>query len=86
MASVLRFRTVWGISPGNHYENWAKWFPTLKAKGYGKFSAKRNHPDTLSLTSLCALSAGVEVDFTDLSDLPSIRRLADEAGLEISVL
>ncbi|CAI7615992.1 unnamed protein product [Penicillium bialowiezense] len=64
MASVLRFRTVWGISPGKNYEDWAKWFPTLKAQGY----------------------AGVEVDFMDFSDLPSIRRLADEAGLEISVL
>ncbi|CAG8229090.1 unnamed protein product [Penicillium salamii] len=64
MASVLRFRTVWGISPGTNYENWAKWFPTLKKQGY----------------------AGVEVDFTDLEDLPTIRRIADDAGLEISVL
>lgn len=30
--------------------------------------------------------AGVEVDFTDLEDLPTIRRIADNAGLEISVL
>ncbi|CAG7917827.1 unnamed protein product [Penicillium olsonii] len=35
MASVLRFRTVWGIAPGPNYEHWAQWFPTLKAQGYG---------------------------------------------------
>jgi len=34
MASVLRFRSVWGVDPGNNYENWDKWFPTLKAQGY----------------------------------------------------
>ncbi|KAH7144214.1 hypothetical protein B0J13DRAFT_607626 [Dactylonectria estremocensis] len=30
--------------------------------------------------------AGVEVDFTGLSDLPTIRKICDDAGLEISVL
>lgn len=35
MASVLRFRSIWGIDPGTNYEHWDKWFPTLKAQGYG---------------------------------------------------
>ncbi|KAJ5652628.1 hypothetical protein N7507_010054 [Penicillium longicatenatum] len=28
------FRTVWGIEPGTNLDNWAKWFPELKALGY----------------------------------------------------
>lgn len=34
MATVLRFRSVWGIETGDNYDNWDKWFPTLKAQGY----------------------------------------------------
>lgn len=44
----------------------------------------RDHSNMVSLTGWAL--AGVEVDFMDFSDLPSIRRLADEAELEISVL
>ncbi|KAJ5910374.1 hypothetical protein N7504_005017 [Penicillium tannophilum] len=31
---IDRFRTVWGIEPGINLDNWAKWFPELKALGY----------------------------------------------------
>ncbi|KAJ5798308.1 uncharacterized protein N7503_007604 [Penicillium pulvis] len=31
---IDRFRTVWGIEPGTNLDNWAKWFPELKALGY----------------------------------------------------
>lgn len=34
MASVLRFRSVWGIETGDNYENWDEWFPALKTQGY----------------------------------------------------
>ncbi|KAK1148103.1 hypothetical protein N8T08_010741 [Aspergillus melleus] len=34
MTSVLRFRSIWGVDAGVNYENWAKWFPGLKAQGY----------------------------------------------------
>ncbi|KAJ5161591.1 hypothetical protein N7492_006983 [Penicillium capsulatum] len=64
MPSVSRFRSIWGIPTGDNYENWAKWFPTLKAQGY----------------------VGVEIDFAPLTSLPTIRQIADSAGLEISVL
>lgn len=50
MASVLRFRTVWGISPGKNYEDWAKWFPTLKAQGYGKLSVKNSIKLSLTIS------------------------------------
>lgn len=33
---IDRFRTVWGIEPGTNLDNWAKWFPELKALGYSK--------------------------------------------------
>ncbi|KAJ5261366.1 hypothetical protein N7478_011961 [Penicillium angulare] len=31
---IDRFRTVWGVEAGPGLENWAKWFPELKAVGY----------------------------------------------------
>ncbi|KAJ5771972.1 hypothetical protein N7520_002501 [Penicillium odoratum] len=31
---IDRFRTTWGIEPGNNLENWAKWFQELKTLGY----------------------------------------------------
>ncbi|KAH8432844.1 sugar phosphate isomerase/epimerase family protein [Aspergillus melleus] len=34
MTSVLRFRSIWGVDAGVNYENWDKWFPSLKAQGY----------------------------------------------------
>lgn len=85
MASVLRFRSVWGIETGNNYENWDKWYPTLKAQGYcmSPFSFLSRFPQ-LTLSFYCL--AGVEVDFSGLSDLLTIRQLANKHGLEISVL
>jgi hypothetical protein len=32
---VLRLRTLWGIDPGKHMENWDKFFPELAQHGYG---------------------------------------------------
>ena len=32
--SVLRYRTVWGVDPGDNYQDWDEWFPSLKAQGY----------------------------------------------------
>ncbi|KAI9932353.1 hypothetical protein ASPWEDRAFT_182832 [Aspergillus wentii DTO 134E9] len=64
MSAVHRFRSVWGVAPGDNYSHWQQWFPTLKQQGY----------------------VGVEIDITGHTDLATIRRIADEAGLEISVL
>ncbi|KAJ6139787.1 hypothetical protein N7471_006273 [Penicillium samsonianum] len=31
---IDRFRSAWGIAPGPNMDNWAQWFPELKAQGY----------------------------------------------------
>jgi hypothetical protein len=35
MTEILRIRATWGVDGGKNYENFARWFPELKAKGYG---------------------------------------------------
>ncbi|TDZ32969.1 hypothetical protein C8035_v006123 [Colletotrichum spinosum] len=34
MPNISRFRTTWGVPPGDNFENWRKLFPELKEKGY----------------------------------------------------
>ncbi|OLN81506.1 hypothetical protein CCHL11_10303 [Colletotrichum chlorophyti] len=34
MARIARFRTTWGVPPGDKLANWIALFPELKAKGY----------------------------------------------------
>ncbi|KAF0318588.1 hypothetical protein GQ607_014139 [Colletotrichum asianum] len=34
MPNITRFRTTWGIPPGDNFATWRQLFPELKAKGY----------------------------------------------------
>lgn len=81
MPSVSRFRSIWGVPAGDNYENWAKWFPTLKAQGYGMILC-------IWLTSLSidSFSVGVEIDIAPFKSLAPIREICDKVGLEINVL
>ncbi|CAH0053732.1 unnamed protein product [Clonostachys solani] len=65
MTEILRIRATWGVDGGKNYENFARWFPELKAKGYAGIEINVNG----------------ESDF--LPDLPVLRKLCDDNGLEI---
>ncbi|KAI0442410.1 hypothetical protein F4803DRAFT_519407 [Xylaria telfairii] len=34
MPDILRFRSTWGVDPGEGLQVWREWFPRLKEKGY----------------------------------------------------
>ncbi|KAH8156700.1 hypothetical protein CIB48_g11550 [Xylaria polymorpha] len=34
MPDILRFRSTWGVDPGEELQVWREWFPALKEKGY----------------------------------------------------
>ncbi|RKU47937.1 hypothetical protein DL546_009416 [Coniochaeta pulveracea] len=34
MVAIQRFRSTWGVPPGDNYKAWEEWFPRLKAQGY----------------------------------------------------
>lgn len=38
MVAIQRFRSTWGVPPGDNYKAWEEWFPRLKAQGYGRLS------------------------------------------------
>lgn len=40
MTEILRIRATWGVDGGKNYENFARWLPELKAKGYGMSLSK----------------------------------------------
>ncbi|VUC36254.1 unnamed protein product [Clonostachys rosea] len=67
MTEILRIRATWGVDGGKNYENFARWFPELKAKGYAGIEINVNG----------------ESDF--LPDLPVLRKVCDDNGLEIVV-
>lgn len=82
MPNITRFRTTWGIPPGDNFATWRQLFPELKAKGYSeqRLPVKKFGREAYSKCPI----AGVEIDYRAVKteDLPELRKLLDESGLQ----
>ncbi|KAI2700379.1 hypothetical protein CBS147332_7990 [Penicillium roqueforti] len=72
---IKRFRSTWGVDPGQNLDHWAKWFPELQKKGYSGVEVKvlLLHPemDFKRLRQICD-QLGFEIAVIAQTSLPSI--------------
>ncbi|KAI0474423.1 hypothetical protein F4859DRAFT_483198 [Xylaria cf. heliscus] len=61
MPEILRFRSTWGVDPGDGLKVWREWFPTLKEKGYTGVEIDFAGLEDLSAVRRLADESGLEI-------------------------